>query len=181
MSNDLFRSQKKPKGRLCREIVARQNSFSVLNLFLRKCFENVSIVLGPGFTKQVRQKESGQKVTKEMTETSENVRAGFRQNGFFADFYFWATGFFRGFSRRILSPHFCGKKCPEKSSRKIPGKILQKVYNKNPPTHFCRLPRAKNVTPKMTKNAKMIEFLLPTACCGTLTKMPDKSPPYFLP
>ena len=30
---------------------------------------------------------------------------------------------------RILSPdsspHFCGKKCPEKSSRKIPGKILQ--------------------------------------------------------
>ena len=71
------------------------------------------------------------------------VRAGFRQNGFFADFYFWAAGFFRGFSRRIFSPHFCGKKCPEKSSRKIPGKILQNLYNKNPPTHFCRLPRAR--------------------------------------
>ena len=55
------------------------------------------------------------------------------QNGFFADFYFWAAGFFRGFlGRRIFSPHFCGKKCPEKSSRKIPGKILQKLYNKNP-------------------------------------------------
>ena len=67
------------------------------------------------------------------------VRAGFRQNGFFADFYFWAAGFFRGFSRRIFSPHFCGKKCPEKSSRKIPGKILQILYNKNPPTHFCRI------------------------------------------
>ena len=69
------------------------------------------------------------------------VRAGFRQNGFFADFYFWAAGFFRGFSRRIFSPHFCGKKCPEKSSRKIPGKILQNLYNKNLSTHFCRLPR----------------------------------------
>ena len=71
------------------------------------------------------------------------LRAGFRQNGFFADFYFWAAGFFRGFSRRIFSPHFCGKKCPEKSSGKIPGKILQKLYNKNPPTHFCRLARAR--------------------------------------
>ena len=27
---------------------------------------------------------------------------------------------------------FVGKKCPEKSSRKIPGKILQNLYNKNP-------------------------------------------------
>ena len=59
-------------------------------------------------------------------------RVGFWQNGFFADFYFWAAGFFRGFSRRIFSPHFCGKKCPEKSSGKIPGKILPKLYNKNP-------------------------------------------------
>ena len=61
------------------------------------------------------------------------LRAGSRQNGFFADFYFWAAGFFRGFCRRIFSPHFCGKKCPEKSSRKIPGKILQNLYYKNPP------------------------------------------------
>ena len=73
-----------------------------------------------------------------------DVRAGFRQNGFFADFYFWAAGFFRGFCRRTFSPHFCGKKCPEKSARKIPGKILQNLYDKNPPTHFCRLPRAKD-------------------------------------
>ena len=67
------------------------------------------------------------------------VRAGFRQNGFFADFYFWAAGFFRGFSRRIFSPHFCGKKCPEKSSRKIPGKILQNLYNKNPSNTFLQI------------------------------------------
>ena len=37
---------------------------------------------------------------------------------------------------RILSPDFFSsflwKKCPEKSSRKIPGKILQNLYNKNP-------------------------------------------------
>ena len=39
---------------------------------------------------------------------------------FFADL---VAGFFS---------HFCGKKCPEKSSRKIPGKILQNLYNKNP-------------------------------------------------
>ena len=39
---------------------------------------------------------------------------------FFADFL-------AGFSHR-----YYGKRCPEKSSRKIPGKILQKLYNKNP-------------------------------------------------
>ena len=39
-------------------------------------------------------------------------RVGFWQNRFFADFYFWAAGFFRGFCRRIISPHLCGKKCP---------------------------------------------------------------------
>ena len=55
------------------------------------------------------------------------VRVGSRQNGLFADFYFSATAFFRGFSRRI-----CGQKCPEKSSRKIPSKILQNLYNQNP-------------------------------------------------
>ena len=69
----------------------------------------------------------------------------FGRTDFFADFYFCAAGFFRGFSRRIFSPHFCGKKCPEKSPRKIPGKILQYLYNKNPPTHFCRLAGARHV------------------------------------
>ena len=63
---------------------------------------------------------------------SKSLRVGFRQSGFFADFYFRAAGFFRGFCCRIFSPHFCGEKCPEKSSRKIPGKILQNLYNKNP-------------------------------------------------
>ena len=31
---------------------------------------------------------------------------------------------------------------PRKILRKIPGKILQNLYNKNPPKHFCRLARA---------------------------------------
>ena len=60
------------------------------------------------------------------------VRVGPWQNGFFADFYFWVAGFFCGFSRRIFPLIFVGKKCPEKSSRKIPGKILQNLHNKNP-------------------------------------------------
>ena len=67
-----------------------------------------------------------------------NVRVGFWQNGFFADLYFSGAGVFRGFSRRIFSPHFCGNKCPERSSRKIPGKILQKLYNKIPDTFLQR-------------------------------------------
>ena len=61
------------------------------------------------------------------------IRVGFWQNGFFADFYFWAAGFFRGFSRRIFSPHFCGKsaqknppgKSPRKSSKIYTTKILR--------------------------------------------------------
>ena len=59
----------------------------------------------------------------------------FEPPDFFADFL---AGFFFFFSS------FLWEKCPEKSSRKIPGKILQNLYNKNPPTHFCRLPRARN-------------------------------------
>ena len=53
-----------------------------------------------------------------------DVRAGFRQNGFFADFYFWAAGFFRGFSRRIFLLIFVGKSAQ---------KILQENPRENPP------------------------------------------------
>ena len=71
------------------------------------------------------------------------IRVGFRQNGFFADFGFLAAGFFRGFCRRIFSPHFCGKKCPEKSFRKIPGKI-SKSYTIKIPDTFLQGVRANN-------------------------------------
>ena len=53
------------------------------------------------------------------------------------EFYFRAAGFFRGFCCRSLSPHFCEKKCPVKSPRKILSKILQILYYKSP-TPFCR-------------------------------------------
>ena len=62
--------------------------------------------------------------------------SGFGRTDFWRMFFFWAAGFSRGFSRWTFSPHFCGRKCPEKSSRKI---LLQNLYSKNPPTHFCRL------------------------------------------
>ena len=56
-----------------------------------------------------------------------NIAVGFWQNGFLADFYFWAAGFFRGFSRRIFSPHFCGKSAQKNSLGKSPGKS-SKIY-----------------------------------------------------
>ena len=58
----------------------------------------------------------------------------FWHNGLFSRIFIFGPPdfFFFGFSRRSFSPHFCGKKWPEKSSRKIPGKILQNLYNKNP-------------------------------------------------
>ena len=64
------------------------------------------------------------------------VRAGFRQNGFFADFYFWAAGLFRGcFSPDFFSSFLWEKvprknppgKSPGKSSKFYTTKILQHI------------------------------------------------------
>ena len=63
---------------------------------------------------------------------------GFWQNGFFADFYFWAAGFFRGFSRRIFSPHFCGEKGLRKILQENPRQNPPKFIQQKSPTHFCR-------------------------------------------
>ena len=65
------------------------------------------------------------------SQKSRFLRVGFWQNGFLADFNVRAAGFCRGVVAGFFS-HFCGQKCPEKSSRKIPDKILQILYNKNP-------------------------------------------------
>ena len=62
----------------------------------------------------------------------------FGRTDFSRIFIFGPPDFFADFL-----PHFWGKKCPEKSSRTIPGKILQNLYNKIPPTYFCRLAGAK--------------------------------------
>ena len=57
---------------------------------------------------------------------------------FFADFYFGAAGFFRGFYCRILSPHALWEKVPiiilQENPRQNPPKFIQQ----NSPTNFCR-------------------------------------------
>ena len=69
-----------------------------------------------------------------------HVRAGFRQNGFFCGFLFLSRRIFCGFSRRIFSPHFCGKKCPGKSAGKSSKinttKILQHISADWPGQHM---------------------------------------------
>ena len=60
------------------------------------------------------------------------VRVGCWQDGCFAGFIFEPPDFFANFIAGLFSPPFYGKKCPEKSSKKSSGKILQNLYNKNP-------------------------------------------------
>ena len=56
---------------------------------------------------------------------------GFRQSGFSADFCFWAAGYFSA-DLHLLAGFclifFVGKKCPRKSSGKIPGKKCTQIY-----------------------------------------------------
>ena len=95
-----------------------------------------------------------------------NLRAGFRQNGFFRGFFFLSRRIFS----RIFSPDFFSsflwEKIPRKSSRKIPGKILQNLYDKNPPTHFCRL---KLHSPKFVPK-------LSQTCLGVVPQMSWRCP-----
>ena len=63
---------------------------------------------------------------------SQSIRVGFGRTDFARIFVFGPPDFFlRGFCRQIFSS-FLREKCPEKSSRKIPGKSLQNLYNKIP-------------------------------------------------
>ena len=82
--------------------------------------------------------KSGQKI----------LRVGFWQNGFFADFYFWAAGFVRGFCRRIFSPHFCGGKSAQKNPPgKSPAKSSRIYTTKIPDTFLlCRGPDQKTLS-----------------------------------
>ena len=66
-------------------------------------------------------------------------RAGLWQNGFFADFIFGQPDFFADFVAGFFLLIFCEKKCPEKSSKKIPSKILQQLHNKIPDTFLQRV------------------------------------------
>ena len=63
----------------------------------------------------------------------------FWQNGFFADFYFWAAGFFRGFSRRIFLLIFVGKSAQKNPPRKSPAKSSKILTTKIPDTFLQRV------------------------------------------
>ena len=72
-------------------------------------------------------------------------RAGFRQNGFFADFYFWAAGF----SSRIFSPDFFSSFLWGKSAQKNPpGKSRSKsskIYTTKIADTFLQRGRANRI------------------------------------
>ena len=73
-------------------------------------------------------------------------RAGFRQNGFFADFFFWAAGFFRGFLAGFFILIFVGisaqknppGKSPGKSSKIYTTKVLQHISADSPGQYFWK-------------------------------------------
>ena len=79
---------------------------------------------------------------------------GFLAGRILRRFYFWAAGFFR------LT--FVGKKCPEKSSREIPGKILQNFTTKIPDTSLQR---------GRAKKWKRPLVGLFSACCPAVVKV----------
>ena len=67
-----------------------------------------------------------------------NLRDGFWQNGFFADFYFWAAGFFRGFCRRVFFFLIFVGKVPRKILQENPRQNPPKLIQQKSPTTFCR-------------------------------------------
>ena len=75
-------------------------------------------------------------------QASRDMRAGFWQNGFFADFYFWAAGFFRGFCRRMFLLVFVGKRSQKIPPGKSPAKS-SKIYTTKIPDIFLQRGRAK--------------------------------------
>ena len=110
---------------------------------------------------------------------STEVRIGFWQNGFFADFIFGPPDFFADFVAGFIFLIFVGKKCPEKSSRKIPGKILQNLNNKNPRHISAEGPgQQKSANASLQKSAKGRKRALPRKICkqpglGTPQSFPD--------
>ena len=64
---------------------------------------------------------------------AQNARVGFWQNDFSRSFNYWAAGS----SRRIFSPHFCGKSAQKNPPGKSPANPPKFIQLKSP-THFCR-------------------------------------------
>ena len=115
-----------------------------------------------------------------------NFRVGSWQNGFFADFNFRAAGFFRGFCRRIFSPHFCGEKVPRKILQENPRQILQNLYNKNPRQNSAEGSGQEIHSYEMAQMLQKPVFTLPgcqrmsvnTLLCDTLGRADSAIPPY---
>ena len=96
-------------------------------------------------------------------------RAGFWQNGFFADFYFWSAGCFRGLCRRIFS--FSWEKMRRKilkvNSRQNPLKFKEQIS----PTHFCRGagPTAWSLSHCFSELADSPQFSVFSSCSRSCT------------
>ena len=75
---------------------------------------------------------------KSRDENPPDIRVGFWQNGFFADFCFWAAGFFSRILSPIFSPHFCGEKVPRKILQENPRQSPPNFIQQKSPTHFRR-------------------------------------------
>ena len=71
------------------------------------------------------------------------VRVGSWQNGFFADFYFWAAGFFADFVAGFFLLIFVGKRAQKNPPGKSPAKSSKMCTTKVPNT-FLQRGRAKN-------------------------------------
>ena len=71
--------------------------------------------------------------------------SGLRRTDFFADFYLWAAGFFRGFFRRIFSPHlnpwqnlpkFIQQNPRHVSAERLGQKLQDNYFTKQNPSRF---------------------------------------------
>ena len=65
------------------------------------------------------------------------IKGRFLAERFSRIFLFEPPDFFRGWCRRMFSPHVCGKELPEKPSMKIPRQNPPKFITRIPETHFC--------------------------------------------
>ena len=117
-----------------------------------------------------------QAVAKHGFKLASDLRVGFRQNGFFADFYFWAAGIFGGFCRRILFSFLWKNfKVPKKSSRKSPAKS-SKIYTTKIPDTFLQRAQANRLGP--ASRGTFAELLLLAMGCGEVShKAEDKNSP----
>ena len=77
--------------------------------------------------------------------------SGFGRTDFSRIFIFGPPDFFADFLAGFFLLIFVGKSAQKNPPGKSPQKILQYLYNENPPTHFCRMAGATYVPLKDTQ------------------------------